>query len=163
MIICDICQIENKKYKCPNCKIFYCSVKCFQIHKDSCQKLKQDEELNNTVETQQLDTGPIEKEEPYQFPTKHTVPQDKLALLGKNDNLKRILANPHLRTILTALTKTQNTQHAMSTVMLEPIFVEFAMECLKTVEEEEGGTESENVEMKQFVEQIKQLVDLSER
>lgn len=40
--------------------------------------------------------------------------------------------------MLTAIDKSQNATEAMKAAMLEPIFVEFADECLKIVEPETG-------------------------
>ncbi|KAI9295899.1 hypothetical protein K502DRAFT_324092 [Neoconidiobolus thromboides FSU 785] len=32
---CIICKTNDKKYKCPNCLINYCSVICFKVHKET--------------------------------------------------------------------------------------------------------------------------------
>uniref|UniRef100_A0A8D8ZPK9 Zinc finger HIT domain-containing protein 3 n=2 Tax=Cacopsylla melanoneura TaxID=428564 RepID=A0A8D8ZPK9_9HEMI len=162
MFTCEICQEKEKKYKCPNCEIVYCSVQCFQTHKESCTTIKlSDANHADTTEGRLNENNDaLEEETAYQFPTKHTVPLEKLKLLGTNEHLKSLLANPHLQSILTALTKTRNIQHAMSMVMLEPIFVEFSVECLRTVEEVGQGEEDlDSAELKQFVSQIKQLAD----
>ncbi|KAL1451831.1 hypothetical protein WDU94_006169 [Cyamophila willieti] len=163
MIKCEICQKENKKYKCPHCEIPYCSIQCFQTHKEVCSTIKasceNDMSTNDTQTNKNNDDSALDVEKTYQFPTQHTVPLEKLKLLGTNEHLKSLLANCHLQTILTALTKTHNIQHAMNMVMLEPIFVEFAVECLRTVDNDKQGEELDNAELKQFVSQIKQLVD----
>lgn len=31
--ICSVCAKENSAYKCPKCKVFYCSVTCCKAHK----------------------------------------------------------------------------------------------------------------------------------
>ncbi|EEB15467.1 hypothetical protein Phum_PHUM369840 [Pediculus humanus corporis] len=31
--LCQICQINNAKYSCPNCQVFYCSLNCYQSEK----------------------------------------------------------------------------------------------------------------------------------
>ena len=32
---CIICHLASK-YTCPHCKINYCSINCYKIHKDNC-------------------------------------------------------------------------------------------------------------------------------
>jgi hypothetical protein len=51
-----------------------------------------------------------------------------------NQELKNLLCNRHLRDMLLAIDKSTNPSTAMQQAMLEPIFVEFADECLKVVE-----------------------------
>ncbi|KAI5719240.1 hypothetical protein M8J76_007246 [Diaphorina citri] len=159
MTSCEVCKTEDRKYKCPTCAVPYCSVKCFQFHKESntCEAIKLSE-TDDINETPQPKVAPVDITE-YQFPTEHTVPLGKLKLLGTNKNLKQLLANSHLRTMMTALTKTQNIHHAMNMVMLEPIFVEFAVECLRTIEDSECKEDLNSADVKEFVQQIKQLVD----
>jgi len=31
--VCGVCELQPKKYKCPKCGIFYCSLLCFQTHR----------------------------------------------------------------------------------------------------------------------------------
>ena len=40
--ICQVCKVDVKKYKCPTCKIVYCSLKCYKQHKEdgTCEALK---------------------------------------------------------------------------------------------------------------------------
>ena len=40
--ICQVCKVDVKKYKCPTCKIVYCSLKCYNQHKEdgTCEALK---------------------------------------------------------------------------------------------------------------------------
>lgn len=45
-----------------------------------------------------------------------------------------MLKNPHLRSIILAIDKSENPAKSMENAMQEPIFVEFADECLKVVE-----------------------------
>ena len=50
-----------------------------------------------------------------------------------------MLENPHLRTIITDLTASSNPAKQMEKLMHEPIFLEFADECLQTVESDSDG------------------------
>ncbi|CAH0395012.1 unnamed protein product [Bemisia tabaci] len=123
---CQICQKSESKYKCPTCRINYCSGDCWNEHKTTkCEPPPQPmEECKKRTE--------------YFFETEDTVPLEKLELLKGSKNLRKILENRHVRHMLTAIDKSQNATEAMKAAMLEPIFVEFADECLKIVEPETG-------------------------
>ncbi len=48
-----------------------------------------------------------------------------------------LLSNPHLRVMMSSLTSAEDTGTLMEAAMKEPIFTEFADECLKIVEPQE--------------------------
>ena len=48
----------------------------------------------------------------------------------------KLLDNPHLRTIMKSLYTSDNPKQDMNAAMKEPIFTEFADECLKLVDEQ---------------------------
>ncbi len=52
---------------------------------------------------------------------------------GENVQLKNILSNPHVRTILSSLDSATNPSKLLHEAMQEPIFVEFVDECMKTL------------------------------
>ena len=62
------------------------------------------------------------------------VPPELLNKLEENEKLKELLYNKHLRDYLLMLNGHRNPERAMERAMKEPIFVEFADECLKVVE-----------------------------
>jgi len=59
--ICQVCKINEKKYKCPTCKILYCSKECYQAHKKdgTCERLKEkvDEEKKKQKELELASDG----------------------------------------------------------------------------------------------------------
>lgn len=71
------------------------------------------------------------------FTTVDTVAPEKLEELQHSENLKDMLKNPHLRSFLTEINSAYNSWNAMRLAMMEPIFLEFANECLKIVEPQE--------------------------
>ncbi|XP_017780425.1 PREDICTED: zinc finger HIT domain-containing protein 3 [Nicrophorus vespilloides] len=120
---CIICKVQDGIYKCPTCLIYYCSVVCCKKHRESnC-------EVNSVP--------PVEDVNRQDFITNDTVPEDKLLLLKGNEELKDMLKNKHLRDLLVAVDNSKDAEAVMSKAMLEPIFVEFADECLKVVEPQE--------------------------
>lgn len=55
-------------------------------------------------------------------------------ILENSDRLRELLHNPYLREYLLQIDKSPNAWKAMKIAMLEPLFVEFANECLNIVE-----------------------------
>jgi len=104
------------------------SIACWKEHKKSeCTPVTANKKVEVDTEAT-LDTAL------YNYPTEDTVPLEKLRQLEHNQELKNILCNRHLRDMLIAIDKSANPAAAMRQAMLEPIFVEFADECLKVVE-----------------------------
>ena len=138
-VLCGVCKVNEKKYKCPACLLPYCSIECFKTHKVTCSTLSnspEDEERNLghqvSVEpdTSARDTEP---EQAFLFATPNTVPLDKLQLLAQSDRLKTLLTNKHLRGFLLFLDSTEEKAVLMRKAMREPLFVEFVDVCLETI------------------------------
>lgn len=53
---------------------------------------------------------------------------------GNNEKLKDLLRNPYLREYLVQIDQSPDAWKAMKIAMLEPLFIEFANECLTVVE-----------------------------
>jgi hypothetical protein len=112
-----------------NC-CFSCSLACFKSHKEN----------ENCQQIQRKDPEIFEDRKPINinvFTTVDTVPAEKLEELEKSDEIKALLKNPHLRNFLQEINSAPNSWNAMKLAMLEPLFLEFADACLKTVEQPE--------------------------
>lgn len=134
--LCQLCNSNPFKYKCPTCFIKYCSLPCFTAHRQTpCQKPAPPAETENMASS----LPPFK----YQFPSADTVPLEKLKELANSEQLKECLANPHLRTLLTSLVKSDSPNQAIKDAMQEPIFLELAHSCLKVVEPQEEPPMSE--------------------
>lgn len=48
--ICVECQIPTTKYRCPKCRDYYCSMTCWNKHKESCPVLSE-KTISSVVET----------------------------------------------------------------------------------------------------------------
>lgn len=64
--------------------------------------------------------------------------------LGECEPLKELLQNKHLQEFLSNLDSAPNAWKAMQYAMHEPLFVEFANECLKVVQPHEENELEEN-------------------
>ncbi|XP_062341363.1 zinc finger HIT domain-containing protein 3 isoform X1 [Osmerus eperlanus] len=140
MQICNVCSDKTPKYRCPACKIRYCSLVCYKKHKDTClpskppvqeptpdlQRSSNNAEQPWTVEDLLADDEKTDK-----------VPLERLKLLGKSEELKDLLRNPHLRQLIQEIDAADSKGDAMKAAMQEPLFVEFSDQCLKVVENNE--------------------------
>ncbi|XP_055054142.2 zinc finger HIT domain-containing protein 3 [Misgurnus anguillicaudatus] len=140
MQLCGVCSEQVPKYRCPVCRIRYCSVNCFKKHKadDSCQPDEEKAPASN------LPTPVSSAEEPWtvndlldEDSQSDRVSLEKLHKLGDSEALKSLLVNPHLRQLMMSVDSAENKDMAMKNAMQEPLFVEFADQCLKLIEPEE--------------------------
>ncbi|XP_057183765.1 zinc finger HIT domain-containing protein 3 isoform X2 [Triplophysa rosa] len=112
MQLCVVCNELVPKYKCPACRIRYCSVNCFKKHKagDSCHP-------NKETRPASITPTPV--------------------CSGDSEALKCLLLNPHLRQLITSVDSAENKDKAVKDAMQEPLFTEFADQCLKMIEPKE--------------------------
>ncbi|XP_030009912.1 zinc finger HIT domain-containing protein 3 isoform X2 [Sphaeramia orbicularis] len=135
MQVCNVCREQTPKYKCPTCKIRYCSVGCYKKHKDSCLPVQPPEPSGPEVK-------PASSSDPWSVEDLlneddiiDKVPVEKLQLLGRSDQLRDLLRNPHLRQLLRSVDAADSKEDAMKAAMQEPLFVEFSDCCLNIVED----------------------------
>ncbi|XP_078081109.1 zinc finger HIT domain-containing protein 3 isoform X2 [Mustelus asterias] len=141
MRMCRVCGEQPPKYRCPRCELRYCSVGCYKKHKDDCKPRATDsvstisEPYPSLKEIQQNGNGHHSTDDIFDDDDEESdrVPLEKLRLLESNE-LKNLLCNPHLKQLLLTVDKAEDKESIMKTVMQEPIFVEFADQCLQIVE-----------------------------
>ncbi|XP_064612546.1 zinc finger HIT domain-containing protein 3-like [Liolophura sinensis] len=135
---CQICEENQHKYKCPACEIKYCSVPCFKKHKEECVPKEKESKKDNSDQTAtSVDPACDRENSPPVDSGEDRVPKKSLQLLGQSDELKSLLENPHLRTLLTSLDSSANPAQDIATAMQIPIFTEFADTCLSIMDTED--------------------------
>uniref|UniRef100_A0A3Q1G4T1 Zinc finger HIT domain-containing protein 3 n=1 Tax=Acanthochromis polyacanthus TaxID=80966 RepID=A0A3Q1G4T1_9TELE len=132
MQVCNVCSKQTPKYRCPACKIRYCSLGCYKRHKaffaNLCKKhffppvFAESWSVDDLLHEDDI----IDK-----------VPLQRLQLLGQSKELRDLLCNPHLRQLLRSIDSADSKGDAMKAAMQEPLFVEFSDQCLKIVENKE--------------------------
>ncbi|XP_042369509.1 zinc finger HIT domain-containing protein 3 [Plectropomus leopardus] len=136
MQICSVCSEHPPKYRCPACKIRYCSLSCYKCHKDTCVPVEppapSDPEPKESFSTETWTVEDLLHEDDII----DKVPLQRLQLLAQSTELKDVLCNPHLRRLLRSVDGAENKDAAMRAAMQEPLFVEFSDQCLKIVEKE---------------------------
>lgn len=136
MQICSVCSEHLPKYRCPVCKIRYCSLGCYKRHKDTCLPVVQPPPTVPEVKDA-LDTEPWSVEDLlHEDDVIDKVPLQRLQLLGQSKELRDLLCNPHLRRLLSSVDSADCKDDVMKAAMQEPLFAEFSDLCLKVVENE---------------------------
>lgn len=139
---CTECGQEDSKYKCPTCRAAYCSTSCCQTHKE----IHHNESLpaSNFI----IDTTPTVNENIEELSQDDRLALDGVSKLNKlfpadllkltkSEELKQLLANPHLKDYLSYINSLEYPRGFMKIAMQEPIFVEFADACLKAIHPED--------------------------
>jgi hypothetical protein len=57
-----------------------------------------------------------------------------VSFAANSEVLQQVLRNPHLQELLVSVDNSPNPEYAMQLAMQEPLFVEFAEECLRVIE-----------------------------
>jgi hypothetical protein len=116
---CSICALNASKYKCPNCKIVYCSIACFKSHKPSdsysCAKANSDKKLL----TLQRNSEKFEE-----------LNEEDLGRLMKSESLPVRLKDNNLQNHLIALDKAVNPNDIFEQLKDNQQFQEFCTEIL---------------------------------
>ncbi|XP_044134628.1 zinc finger HIT domain-containing protein 3 [Bufo gargarizans] len=130
---CCTCSAESARYRCPRCRLQYCSVGCCKKHKETCLPKEEKEAHSSSSFPDVMSTrGDLLGENDES----DAISLQKLLLLGKSEELKGLLLNTHLRQLLVTLDQTEGKGQELKTYMQEPLFVEFADRCLSLVEAE---------------------------
>ncbi|XP_008829391.1 zinc finger HIT domain-containing protein 3 [Nannospalax galili] len=139
-VVCVIC-LEKPKYRCPACRVPYCSVTCFQKHKEQCNPETHPVEKKRTVAPVNTTRPEGNKDDDSSIADflNSDEEEDRVSLqnlknLGESATLRSLLLNPHLRQLMVNLDQGDNKAKLMKAYMQEPLFVEFADCCLRIVE-----------------------------
>ncbi|KAG7158503.1 zinc finger HIT domain-containing protein 3-like [Homarus americanus] len=138
--ICQVCTEATSKYKCPKCRLKYCSVACYKVHsQDECRVSPPEPSVVIEFDTK----GNISSQRVL-FPTDDTVMPQTLEKLRDSRILKTLLKNPHLRDVIKEVDSARNTDAVIQRAMMEPIFTEFADVCLSLTEPAEEDVDLES-------------------
>ncbi|KAF6779062.1 hypothetical protein AHF37_01536 [Paragonimus kellicotti] len=133
---CSVCTLASAIYKCPVCYAKYCSVSCYKQHKTASCNPKDGQ---NSPKTETDSALLFDDTADWNFELEETgadyVPVRKLELLRNSQQLRNLLGNPHLRRYLENINNSNRPDLAMERAMREPLFIEFADECLRTIQD----------------------------
>jgi len=133
--LCQVCNTNASRYKCPKCTIIYCSLPCFKIHKQESCLLSPEQTI------QEVRKYPPPSESSLTDTDNHDlVEYSALKVLSDSEKMRDMLKNPYLRDLLTNLDK--DPDHTLfENCMVEPEFVQFADTCLSILHPSSSGLE----------------------
>lgn len=141
-VVCVIC-LEKPKYRCPTCRVPYCSLTCSRKHKEQCNPETGPQEKKLRSSVTEKTTKPVENKDDDNESIADFLNSDEeedrvslqnLKKLGESAELRSLLLNPHLRELMLSLDQGEDKAKLMRAYMQEPLFVEFADCCLRIVE-----------------------------
>ncbi|MXQ84478.1 zinc finger HIT domain-containing protein 3 isoform X2 [Bos indicus] len=142
--VCVVC-LEKPKYRCPACRVPYCSLPCFRKHKEQCRpaagpvEKKIRSALTAKTKKPVENEGSLDDDDSVADFLNSDEEEDRVSLqnlknLGESAALRSLLLNPHLRQLMVDLDQADDKAKLMRACMQEPLFVEFADCCLSIVE-----------------------------
>ena len=126
--ICIICNSNNSKYKCPNCKSFYCSITCFKEHKKDCKTKINDNNKDMPIEVN--NNIPLNLDEDEDI----ILSEKQLSVLKSNKSIMTKLKNKKLQKILKEIDLKKYKKRTLEKKMKnDPDFKLFTTEILETL------------------------------
>ncbi|KAJ1835093.1 hypothetical protein LPJ63_001398 [Coemansia sp. RSA 2711] len=130
---CAVCTDSLAKYKCPTCKIGYCSLKCWKQHKlEPCAPpetaSQQPPSANPSSSVPPADGIPDDDEE------KHRLSPEDLHKLDGAARVKEMLANPQLRALIESVRADPDPVQAIRVLRQRPDFEELAQAMLEATD-----------------------------
>jgi len=153
---CQVCHSNIKKYKCPACQILYCCLDCYKVHKSEELCQKRQEEIGFVVDREPaVDRGISGLDDKTllidEIADQNILSLETLEKLGESDEVRGLLSNPHLRDYLSLLNSKDYPRGLLRNAMQEPLFLEFANACLKTIHPEQNAREITDEEIVQKI------------
>ncbi|KAF0695706.1 Aste57867_13491 [Aphanomyces stellatus] len=119
MMNCGVCKENPRKYKCPLCRLPYCSAACFKVHKETpCSAPK-------------VDAAPLPPSAPTTAPRPITEPEEdeiplltkeQLAVLSTSEKLKKVLLDPLVRSKITEIDQHPDRLLELQKALTDPAF-----------------------------------------
>ncbi|CAN8076515.1 unnamed protein product [Agarophyton chilense] len=129
--MCLVCNEQHAKYKCPTCRLPFCSVPCSKSHKQNCAPLP-------------LVTAPrlkvVDEQKAKRQQEEESLPVDLLLLkteqlrsLENDREVQRKLRDDRLLEILQHIDSSSNRVKTLEMRMKDPAFLEFCDDVLKAL------------------------------
>ncbi|ORX78061.1 hypothetical protein BCR32DRAFT_295236 [Anaeromyces robustus] len=130
--ICQVCNENPPKYKCPKCLIPYCSLACYKKHNETpCQK----KEIIPVKTEPEKKEEKKEDEDEDEYLTK--VPEEKLKQLGQSKELRDLLQYEQLQTLLKEIDSSSKPEQLYDQAFQNmPLFKEFVDKSLAIIDDD---------------------------
>ncbi|KAJ2449934.1 hypothetical protein EV183_004593 [Coemansia sp. RSA 2336] len=127
--LCAVCNNATPKYKCPTCKIEYCSAKCFKDHKSMCiapVQSTQQKPANSTTAS---------KEEEEEEEQAHRLKEADLQKLAKSRRVQQMLAYPEIRALMETVSSNSNPVQVIHALRQRPDFEQLVQAMMEATSE----------------------------
>ncbi|KAJ2852544.1 Zinc finger HIT domain-containing protein 3 [Coemansia brasiliensis] len=129
--LCAVCNNSAPKYKCPTCKVEYCSAKCFKDHKSMC--------IPPVQNTSQIPANSMsvskESEEDDEEEEQHRLKEVDLQKLAKSDRVQQMLAYPEMRALMETVCSNSNPVQVVHALRQRPDFEQLVQAMLEATTE----------------------------
>ncbi|KAK8880856.1 hypothetical protein M9Y10_003554 [Tritrichomonas musculus] len=116
-MICSVCGQNKSSYRCPKCKMPYCCLNCYKIHKNVCPGVIDDEKPQNDARNNQQEEISIP---PFE-------------LFRSNPEIIRALGDPRLQKIISRIDSAKDRENELVNEMeINPDFNYFVEQLLKS-------------------------------
>eukprot|EP00245_Coleochaete_scutata_P004380 TRINITY_DN16874_c0_g1_i1.p1 TRINITY_DN16874_c0_g1~~TRINITY_DN16874_c0_g1_i1.p1 ORF type:complete len:142 (+),score=21.42 TRINITY_DN16874_c0_g1_i1:91-516(+) len=132
---CEICNEASSKYKCPVCRIPYCSLFCYRQHKATpCNQTElppSNSQSDSNVKIAAL-RGSHEASNNDEEGRKLT--KQQLEVLASSDSVRNMLRDEQLQRCIRLVDSSENPEKALDTAMGAPAFKEFTDKVLAALQ-----------------------------
>ncbi|OWZ23242.1 Zinc finger HIT domain-containing hypothetical protein [Phytophthora megakarya] len=128
--VCEVCTTTEAKYKCPTCRLPYCSLVCCKKHKETpCEPAPGPEKPQ---EPPQSTAAPTTEEEEDVDPAEKLT-DEQMGTLRTSVEVKEMLLNPAITQALTQIDSSQDKMKTLEKALLDPTFAKFMYQALDEV------------------------------
>ncbi|CAH0474564.1 unnamed protein product [Peronospora belbahrii] len=124
--LCAVCETTEAKYKCPTCRVPYCSLVCCKEHKKTpCEpvpvpkKPQEPPTSSSAIVSEDMEAEKLTNEQ--------------MEVLQKSVEVKKMLKNSLITQTLIQIDTSQNKMKALEKALLDPIFAKFMYQALDEV------------------------------
>ncbi|KAL8170160.1 hypothetical protein V2J09_021964 [Rumex salicifolius] len=132
---CQVCNEAPSKYKCPSCRVPYCSLVCFRKHKEvPCTKLSTSDDITTAIPSpQKHEETPISVDKPiFVDETSDVLDKAQLEAIASSSEVKEALKNTDLQKFIRMIDRSENAEEGFEKAMGSDDFRIFT-EKVKTV------------------------------
>lgn len=125
---CCICSSQSPKYKCPSCRVEYCSVACCKSHKALCSNNRdQSSTPNAKIETPNT---AVSNEENF-----HIITDEDKKNIRRSTKIKCLVRSKRLQETLHTIDGADDRQQRLKSYRKNPEFEEFIQELLQIIKD----------------------------
>eukprot|EP00028_Trichosphaerium_sp_Am-I-7-wt_P008764 CAMPEP_0168521362 /NCGR_PEP_ID=MMETSP0405-20121227/8620_1 /TAXON_ID=498012 /ORGANISM="Trichosphaerium sp, Strain Am-I-7 wt" /LENGTH=163 /DNA_ID=CAMNT_0008542585 /DNA_START=34 /DNA_END=521 /DNA_ORIENTATION=- len=132
--VCGVCDEQPSKYKCPKCRVHYCSLACFKKHTAFHDAHDAENELQDALITPNNEEEEPKEEIDTLFGVTKILTEEQKQTLGDNEDIVHTLQDKRLQQVIRTITRSRDPLKLLSRCLNEnPDFYDFVDKMLRTV------------------------------